>query len=114
MMTEQIRIEPADGVWVVRAAGAVIAETRAALALVAGTAAPVIYFPPGDVAMMFLDPSPRREDAADRGATAFYHLTAPGEHIADAGWSHPAPTGAMAALAGYVAFDAARVAVERV
>ena len=113
-MSDEIRIEPAEGVWVVRAAGAVIAETRAALGLVAATAEPVIYFPPGDVAMMFLDPSGRTEDVPERGATAFYHVTAPGEHIADAGWTHSAPVPALTALKGYVAFDAARVAVERV
>ena len=112
-MSDEIRIEPAEGVWVVRAAGAVIAETRAALGLVAGPAEPVIYFPPGDVAMMFLDPSGRSEDLPNRGATAFFHISAPGEHIADAGWSHSAPAAGLSALAGYVAFDATRVAVER-
>ena len=113
-MSDDIHIEPAEGVWVVRAAGAVIAETRAAKALVAGASGPVIYFPREDIAMLFLDTSPRNEDVPGRGPTEYFHVSTPGGHVEDAGWSHTAPDPAVALLVGHVAFDASRVAVERV
>ena len=65
-MAAHITIHPAEGTWVVRADGAVIAESRNALELTEGSYPPVIYFPPGDVAMAFLEPSDRVTTARTR------------------------------------------------
>ena len=56
-MADHIKIRPAAGTWVVRAGGAVLGETTAALELIEGDYAPVIYVPHEDIAMAFLDPS---------------------------------------------------------
>ena len=57
-MTEsRISIKPVSGTWVVRAGGAVIAESENALELHEGDFPVAIYFPREDVAMAFLDAS---------------------------------------------------------
>ena len=50
-MVDHIKIRKAAGTWVVRAGGAVLAESHDALELTEGEMTPVIYFPRGDIAM---------------------------------------------------------------
>ena len=113
-MTTPIRIDPAQGCWVVRAEGAVIAESRGALALTEGSRPAVIYFPRADVAMAFLEPSDRSTHCPHKGDTAYFHIAGPAGTVADAAWSYEAPLPGAAAIAGSVAFDAELVTVERI
>ena len=56
-MADHIKIRKAAGTWVVRAGGAVIAESSSALELSEGSYPPVIYIPKADIAMAFLEPT---------------------------------------------------------
>ena len=113
-MTTHIRIDPAEGCWVARAEGAIIAESRAALALTEGAREPVIYFPRADVAMTFLDPSERVTRCPHKGETVYFNIEAAAGTIADAAWSYESPLPGVAAIAGTLAFDPALVTVERI
>ncbi|MGY6635202.1 MAG: DUF427 domain-containing protein [Alkalilacustris sp.] len=108
-----IRIDPADGVWVVRAEGAVIAESRAALSLSEGARPAVIYFPRSDVAMAFLEPSERTTRCPHKGQTVYFHIAGAAGTVADAAWSYEDPLPGVAGIAGAIAFDPALVTVER-
>ncbi len=112
-MTE-IRIYPAEGTWVVRADGAVIGESRSALELTEGDAPFVIYFPPEDIALAFLDKSDRQSSCEQRGAATHYHITSPGGLLENAAHSYDTPPESYAQIRGYLAFDAGKVTVERV
>lgn len=112
-MTPPIRIHPAEGCWVARAEGAVIAESRGALELSEGALAPVIYFPRADVAMVCLEPSGQVTRCPHKGETVHFNVSVPGGQVADAAWSCETPLPGAAAIAGAVAFDAERVTVER-
>ncbi|MBK5928407.1 hypothetical protein CCR87_13875 [Rhodobaculum claviforme] len=113
-MTTQIRIDPAEGCWVARAEGAIIAESRAALMLTEGARAPVIYFPRADVAMAFLEPSARVTRCPHKGETAYFSIMGPSATVPDAAWSYEAPLPGVAGIAGAIAFDPALVTVERI
>ena len=112
-MAAHITIHPAEGTWVVRADGAVIAESRAALELLEGSYPPVIYFPRADVAMAFLEPSARTTHCPHKGDTVYFHIAAAGGRIGDAAWSYETPLPGVAAIAGHLAFDPNLVTVER-
>ena len=113
-MTIHIRIDPAEGCWVARAEGAIIAESRAALALTEGARDAVIYFPRSDVAMAFLEPSERTTRCPHKGETAYFHIAGPAGTVSDAAWSYETPLPGVAAIAGCLAFDPALVTIERI
>lgn len=112
-MTTDIRIFPAEGVWSVRADGAVVAESRAALEVTVGDAPFIIYFPPGDVATAFLDPSDTASACPQRGPARHFNIVTLSGTLADAGWSYDSPPEEFARLRGHLAFDAGKVTVER-
>ncbi|MGY6411773.1 MAG: DUF427 domain-containing protein [Alkalilacustris sp.] len=112
-MTTPIRIDPAEGTWVARAEGAIIAESRAALALSEGEREAVIYFPRADVAMAFLEPSSRSTRCPHKGETAYFHIAGPSGTVADAAWSYESPLPGAAPIATHLAFDPLLVTVER-
>lgn len=112
-MADHIRIHPAEGTWVARADGAVIAESRAALELVEGGLPPVIYFPRTDIAMALLETSGHVSHCRWKGDTVYFHITGPASRIPDAAWSYETPRPGVAAIAGHVAFHPALVTVER-
>lgn len=113
-MPDHIRIYPAQGTWVVRAGGAVIGESRAALELIEGDYPPVIYFPRADLAMAMFDASPARTTCRWKGEARYWTLVTIGGTLADVGWSYDTPLPGMERIAGFIAFDRARVTVERV
>jgi uncharacterized protein (DUF427 family) len=113
-MPDHIRIYRATGTWVVRAGGAVLAETRNALELHEGTAAPVIYFPRADVAMAFLDRSTTRSRCPFKGEATHFDIVTKSTTIKDAAWSYDTPGDGLTAIAGHLAFHPDRVTVERV
>ena len=111
-MSEKFTITPGSGVYVARAGGAVIAETRGALILREGSYEPVTYFPRADVGMEFLDPSATTTTCPHKGKAAHFHLAAKSGRITDAAWSYESPLPGAWAVAGHVAFYAAKVTVE--
>ena len=66
-MSDHITIRKAPGTWTVRAGGAVLGESSDALELVEGDYPPVIYFPRGDIAMAFLDPTDHDQPVPAQG-----------------------------------------------
>ncbi|PQO23716.1 hypothetical protein C2I36_06510 [Rhodobacteraceae bacterium WD3A24] len=112
-MADRLNIHPAEGVWVVRAGGAIIAESRAALQLDETGYEPVIYFPRDDIAMAFLEPSETTTSCPHKGAASYFHITGPGTTLRDAAWSYDAPLPGAAGIGGYLAFDPEQVTVER-
>jgi uncharacterized protein (DUF427 family) len=113
-MTDHITIGPAEGTWVIRAGGAIVAETTAALELVEGGMTPVIYFPRGDVAMALMEPSTTRSNCPWKGEAAYFSVIVPSGKIADAAWSYETPLPGSEAIAGYLAFYPTRVTIEQV
>lgn len=112
-MADHITIHKAEGAWVARAGGAVIAESRAALELVEGGADPVIYFPREDVAMAFLDPSDSRTTCPHKGEASYFTLHTKSGEIRDAAWSYDNPKEGVARIAGHLAFYPDKVTVEQ-
>lgn len=113
MNTRRIVVRRAPGTWVVRAGGAVIAETREALELFEGDRAPVVYFPHED-AMAFLDPSDHETVCPHKGRARYYHIAAKSGLIENAAWSYEAPNEVAKDIAGHIAFDPDKATVEQV
>ncbi len=112
-MADDIRINAAEGTWVVRAGGAVIGETKRALEFTEEGHAPVIYFPRDDIAMAFLDRSDKQTVSSHKGTASYYTIVAKSGPIADAAWSYESPGPGLEAIAGHLAFHPDRVTVER-
>jgi len=103
-MADHIIITRAPGTWVVRAGGAVIAETARALELAEGDYAPVIYFPREDVAMAFLEPGTRVSHCPHKGDATHYAIVTKSRALPDAAWSYETPREGMERIAGHIAF----------
>jgi uncharacterized protein (DUF427 family) len=113
-MSEKFTVAPATGVYVVRAGGAVIAETSRALILHEAGCDPVVYFPREDAGMEFLDPSDTRTTCPHKGEAAHYHIAAKSGPIRDAAWSYETPVAGAGAIAGYLAFYGEKATVEAI
>lgn len=111
-MSDRITIKPAEGTWVVRAAGAVIGESANALVLTETGYDPVIYFPRADMAMAFLEPSEKRTTCPFKGEASYFHIETKSGTWEDAGWSYETPIADVAEIAEHIAFDVERVTVE--
>lgn len=114
MLDQSARVYRAQGTWVVRAGGAVLGETRAALELVEGDAAPVVFFPRADLAMAFFEVSDTPSHCPRKGPAQFYSIVTKSTRIKDAALSYPAPPEMLAALADHLCFAGDGVTVERV
>lgn len=112
-MVDHISIRKASGTWVVRASGAVLGESAEALELTEGNSAPVIYFPRSDIGMSFLEKTASTTQCPHKGTATYYTVSGPDGDAVDAAWSYEAPSASMAAIAGHIAFDSDRVAVEK-
>lgn len=113
-MADHIKIRPATGTWVVRAAGAVLGESRNALELTEGDYPPVIYFPRTDIAMAFLDPTDMTSNCPYKGAASYFTIEAKSGPVPNAAWSYENPIKAVAEIKDYIAFFHEKVAVEQV
>ena len=113
-MADHIRTRTAPGTWVVRAGGAVIAESTAAIELTEGSYEPVIYFPRQDIAMAFLEPSATTSHCPHKGDASYYSIQTKSQLIEDAAWSYDAPLQPVAAIAGHLAFYPDKATVERI
>ena len=111
-MSAKFTVTPATGVHVVRAGGAVIAETSRALILREAGCEPVVYFPREDAGMEFLDPSDTRTTCPHKGEATHYHIAAKSGPIKDAAWSYQSPLAEAGAIAGFVAFYGEKAIVE--
>lgn len=113
-MPDRIRITAAPGTWTVRAGGAILAESKAALELTEGGHPPVIYFPRGDVAMAFLEPSATTSTCPFKGVASYYSIVTKSGRIADAAWSYEVPKEGVERIAGHLAFYPDKVTLERI
>jgi uncharacterized protein (DUF427 family) len=113
-MSDHIKIRPATGTWVVRAAGAVLGESQNALELTEGDYPPVIYFPRADLAMAFFDTTDMTSTCPYKGNARYFTIEAKSGPIPNAAWSYEDPKPAVADIKGYLAFYHEKIAVEQV
>ncbi|MBT8415491.1 MAG: DUF427 domain-containing protein [Boseongicola sp.] len=114
-MATHINVSKANGTWVVRAGGAVLAESQNALELTEGSHGPVIYFPREDIAMDFLDASERTSHCPHKGDASYFSIVTKSTTIQDAALSYENPKESFADIAGHLAFfGGEQVAVEQV
>ena len=114
-MPQDIKIRPATGTWVIRAAGAVIGESTNALELTEGDYPPVIYFPRGDIAMAFLDQTDQTSSCPFKGSATYFTIVAKSGPIKNVGWSYENPKAEVAAIKDHNAFYTnEKVTVEQV
>lgn len=111
-MTE-ISITSSDATWVVRADGAILAETRRAKELREGAHPPVVYIPREDVAMALFEPSPTQSASPHMGEARHFSFVGPDGKVRDAAWSYEAPTDDLAEIAGHLAFHPNKLKLQR-
>jgi len=110
-----IKIRKAGGTWVVRAGGAVLAESRNALELSEPGYPDVIYFPREDIAMAFLDTTEHRTHCPHKGHATYFSIVTKSQTLENTAWSYEAPIDAVARIKGHLAFVVGDyVAVEQV
>ena len=114
-MASNIKITKAPGTWVVRAGGAVLGESQNALVLEEDGYDPVIYFPPGDIATAFLEPSSKSTHCPHKGDANYFSIVTRSTVLSDVVWSYESPKEGVAEIAGHLAFTTSdKVAVEQV
>ncbi|MBY5972168.1 DUF427 domain-containing protein [Pseudooceanicola marinus] len=101
-----ITIRKADGLWSVRAGGAVLAESRNALQLSEPGYPDIIYFPRDDIAMAFLDPSDHGSHCPKKGDATYYSIVTKSQTLENAAWSYEAPLAGVEEIGGHIAFHA--------
>lgn len=114
MTDSRISIKPVSGTWVVRAGGAVIAESSKALELYEGDLPVAIYFPREDVAMAFLDASGQRSTCLYKGEASYFGIAAKSGTIENAVWTYENPIDSVSEIAGYLSFYTDKATVENV
>ena len=113
-MADHITLTPSGSTWVVRAGGAVLAESGNAVELMEGGRGPVVYIPRADVAMALFERSATRSTCPHKGEASYYSFVGESGTIRDAAWSYEAPKTGVAGIAGHLAFYPDRVTLERV
>ena len=94
---------------VVRVAGRVVADTRAALVLREAAYKPVQYIPRQDVDMALLERTSHATWCPYKGDCSYFSIPLGGERAVNAVWSYEAPFPAVAAIKDHVAFYPTRV-----
>jgi uncharacterized protein (DUF427 family) len=89
--------------------GLVLADTTRGLRVLETAGAPVYYFPPDDVRMDHLEPSPNRTYCEWKGRAVYHRFVGASRRIEDIAWSYPDPTPGYEAIRGHLAFYAGRV-----
>ena len=93
----------------VRVAGRVVADTRAALALREASYPPVLYIPRQDVDMTLLAHTDHASYCPYKGECVYYSVPIGGERAVNAVWTYEAPYAAVAGIKDYLAFYPSRV-----
>ena len=114
MPNRRITIVKAPGTWVVRAGGAILGETQAALELTEGDYPPVIYFPRADLAMAFLDATETSTHCPYKGDASYFSIVTKSTTLKDAAWSYEAPLEDVVRIKDHLAFYPDKVTVERI
>ncbi|SFD54280.1 DUF427 domain-containing protein [Roseivivax sediminis] len=104
-MSDDIKIRPADGTWVVRAGGAVLGESANALELSETGYPDVIYFPRDDIAMALLDRTDHVSTCPKKGEAVYFSIMSKSRTYLNAVWSYESPHEAVSAIKGYLAFQ---------
>ncbi len=104
MARDYITISTSDDTWVVRAGGAVIAESQAALVLQEGDYPPVTYFPRADVAMSLLERTDLSTHCPHKGDASYYSVSGESFTQTNAVWTYESPLDAAAAVRDHLAF----------
>lgn len=103
------RLEPVEAPIRVEFAGQVIASSTRGFRALETSHPPTYYFPPEDVRVKLLGPSPHGSYCEFKGRARYWSLTLDGRHSSRAAWSYPEPTAAFQRIAGYFAFYESRV-----
>ena len=104
-----ITIEASAHRVVVKVAGRVVADTRAALILGEASYLAAQYVPRKDVDMTLLERTDRVPYCPYKGDCAYYSIPAGGERSINAVWTYEEPYAAVAAIKDHVAFYPDRV-----
>lgn len=106
----RIEIQPASDHWQATVDGVILADSNSALELTEGSYAKVIYFPVADVRQERLVSSQSETSCPFKGRANYFRL-ATAEETADIAWTYPSTYNEVAAIEGYIAFYADRIAV---
>jgi uncharacterized protein (DUF427 family) len=104
-MGKTITIRKADGIWSVRAGGAVLGESDMALELIEGDYPPVIYFPRGDIAMAFLDRTEKLTNSPNKGDANYYSVVTKSTTLENVAWTYESPKEEVARIKNHLAFS---------
>jgi uncharacterized protein (DUF427 family) len=104
-----ITLTPNPARVLVRAAGALIADTREALILQEASYPPVQYIPRKDVDMKLLRRTDHTTYCPYKGDCSYYSIPSGGERSVNAVWTYESPYPAVAQIKDYVAFYPGRV-----
>ena len=104
-----ITVTRTEGRVVVKVAGQVVADTRAALTLQESTYPAVQYVPLADVDRSLLEPTATQSYCPYKGDASYYSIPAGGEKAVDAIWEYKQPREAVAQIKEHVAFYPNRV-----
>ncbi len=105
-MSRNIAIRKAQGVWSVRAGGAVLGESSNALELIEEDLPPVIYFPREDIAMAFLDRTEHSSHCPWKGDASYYSIVTKSQTLKDKVWTYETPLEGVARIKDHLAFYA--------
>jgi uncharacterized protein (DUF427 family) len=104
-----ITVTPTEGRVVVKVAGQVVADTRAALTLQESTYPAVQYIPLADVDTSLLEPTATQSYCPYKGDASYYSIPAGGDRSVDAIWEYKEPREAVAQIKEHIAFYPNRV-----
>lgn len=104
-----ITLTPRPARVLVRAAGALIADSRSALVLREASYTPVYYIPRQDVDMNMLKRSEHSTYCPYKGECSYFSIPAGGQRSVNAAWSYESPYPAVAQIKDYLAFYPDRV-----
>ena len=99
-----IRIRKAEGTWTVRAGGAILVESKNALALSEGDYDDVIYFPREDIAMAFLDATDKTTHCPHKGDASYFSIATKSQTLQNTAWSYENPKEEAARIKDHIAF----------
>lgn len=103
------RVERVAKVLKVELAGTTIAETAYGLRVLETASPPTYYFPPDDVRLDLLEPSPVRTFSEWKGVARHWTVVAGGRVAEEGAWSYPEPRAGYEELTGYYAFYARKM-----